>query len=125
MLVSAVHKSESVLHIQYFKILFPYESLQSTEQSSLCYIVVLISYLFYIQQCTYVGHSLPVSPSPPSPRSFSASVTLLLFLNRLITLDSVYKQHHMTFVPLWFISLRVPAPRVVRVATGGFVLRSD
>ena len=34
-----------------FKILFPQSSLQSTEESSLCQLQLLISYLFYTQQC--------------------------------------------------------------------------
>ena len=54
-LVSALQQSESVIHIHVsslFYILFLYKSLQSLQQSSLCYkISHYYSYLFYIQQC--------------------------------------------------------------------------
>ena len=45
----------------FFQILFPYRSLQSIEQNSLCY---MIGYLFYIQQCVYVSPYLSIYPSP-------------------------------------------------------------
>ena len=59
---------------------FPYRSLQSIEQSSLCYIhQVFLSYLFYIQQCVCPAQSPNVSllSSPLVTISlFSTSMTL-------------------------------------------------
>ena len=71
MLVSAVQKSESVIHIcisPLFWISFPLGSSQSIEQSFLCY-TVLISYLFYTscQQCTHVNPNLPIHPTLLAP----------------------------------------------------------
>ena len=43
---------------------------------------ILISYLFYTQQCIYVNPNLPIHPTPPSPlvsiHLFSTSVSLFL-----------------------------------------------
>ena len=55
--------------------LFPYRSLQSIEESSLCYTVILISYLFYIQQRTYVNPNVPIYPF----LSFSLSNCKVIF----------------------------------------------
>ena len=49
-----------------FQILFPYTSLQGTEQFPVLYSKqVLISYLFYVSQCVYVKPSLLIYPSLP------------------------------------------------------------
>ena len=72
-LISTVQQSESAVLIPVsplFWISFPFGSLQSVEESSLCYTQVLISYLFYTQhqQCVYVSPKLPTHLSPlPSP----------------------------------------------------------
>ena len=85
-LVSGIQQSESVIYIHTllkssFQILFLYCSLQSIEQSFLCYTVGSY-YLFYIQQFVYINPNLPIYP-PLYPlitiNLFSISVTLLLF----------------------------------------------
>ena len=66
-LVSAVQQSESVIHIPIstlFQILFPYRSLQSIEQSSLCYTVgpyqsSILYIVVYICQSQSPNLSLP------------------------------------------------------------------
>ena len=59
-LISAVQQSDSVIHMHIstpFQFLFPYRSLQSTEQSSLCYRGIFIynsvymSFILYIMVC--------------------------------------------------------------------------
>ena len=68
-----VQQGDSVMHSYIstlFQILFPYRSLQSIEQSSLCcmqYYSYCISYLFYIQYCVYVNPNLPIYHSLPFP----------------------------------------------------------
>ena len=65
-LVSSIQQSESVIHIYLSRyistlcqMLFPYRSLHSTEQSSLCYTVGPALY----HQCVYVNSNLPTYPS--------------------------------------------------------------
>ena len=74
-LVSAVQQSESVIHIHIstlFQILFPSRSLQSIEQSSLCYTVG--SYwlsILHIVVCLCQSQSPSLSPSfPPGNHKF-------------------------------------------------------
>ena len=89
-LVSAVQQSKSAIHIHIstlFQVPFPIRSLQSIEQSSLCYTVGSY-YLFYIQQCVYVSPNLPVYPSPTlsslvTISLFSTSMTLFLFCKQV------------------------------------------
>ena len=62
-LVSDVQQTESVTHIHIsnnFQILFPYRSLQSIEQSSLCYTVgpYQLSTLYISESCSVVSDSL-------------------------------------------------------------------
>ena len=70
-LVSAVQQSQSVVHLQIstpFQILFPYKSLQSTEQSSLCYAVGSYQLsILYIVVC--ICQSQSTNLSPPFPLS--------------------------------------------------------
>ena len=70
------------IHSFFFKILFPYRPLQSTEQSSPCYTVGSY-YLFYTQQCVYANPNFPIYPFPLYPlvtiSLFSTSMTILLF----------------------------------------------
>ena len=67
-LVSAVQQSESIIHIHIstlFQILFPYISLHSIEQSSLCYTVR--SYQLSILYIVVLYMSIPISQFiPPS-----------------------------------------------------------
>ena len=66
-LVSAVAE-QSVIHIHIstlFQILFPYRSLQSTEQSCLCYTVGHYFIYSVVYMCIYVNPNLPIYPSPP------------------------------------------------------------
>ena len=88
--VYSLKQSESVVHIHIstlFKILFPYRSLQNTEQSSLCCTVVLTSYLFYfiLFQLTMLDRVVckcqPRTPNLSLP-SLSPLVTISLFSNR-------------------------------------------
>ena len=71
MLVSAVHQSESVIRIHIFtlfQILFPYRSLHSNQQSSLCYTVG--SYwlpILYIVVCICQSQSPNLSLLPSLP----------------------------------------------------------
>ena len=93
-LVSGVQQNESVIHkhISILQFPFSYRSLQSVEQSSLCYTAgpyYLTSYLFYTQQCVCVCVCIHKSQSPnlsllpvfPGNHSFSFffSYTLTLF----------------------------------------------
>ena len=63
---------------------------------------VLISCLFYIQQCVYVTPSLPIHPLPPRNHRFVFYVCdYFCLVNKFICtifLDSTYKQYHMIFV---------------------------
>ena len=77
---------------------------------------VLISYLFYIQQCVFVNPNLPIYPISSSPlvtiSLFSTSVTLFLFCKQVHLyhfLDSTYKQYHITFVCFYYIFLSLAA----------------
>ena len=76
--IYSLKQSESVVHIHIstlFKILFPYRSLQNTEQCSLCCTVVLtsylilfqFSYLYQIEWYVNVSPKLLIYPSPPFP----------------------------------------------------------
>ena len=84
---SGIRQSESVTYIHIllistFQILSLYSSLQSIEQSSLCYTAGSYSYPFYIEQWVYVNPNLPIYPPhypPITINLFSISVTLLLF----------------------------------------------
>ena len=73
-------------YIHSFSLFFPYKSLQSIEQSSLCYTVSLylayLVYIQYVQQYVYVNPNLPIYPSPPfSPHdNYKFSTSLILFL---------------------------------------------
>ena len=86
-LLSAVQQSESVIHthisglfLDFFSHIGHYRVLSRVPRAIQ---QVLISYLFYIQQCEYVNPNLPIYPSHLSPlvtiRLFSTSVTLFLF----------------------------------------------
>ena len=110
-LVSAVQKRESAIHIHIsplFWISFPFRSPQSIEQSSLCYKQVLISYLFYTQQCICQSQS-PNHPTPPYPPwcPYICSLHLCLYvcfadmLICIIFLDSIYKRYYTIFVFLF------------------------
>ena len=85
-LVSAVQQSESVIHIHIstlFQILFPYRSLQSIEQSSLCYTIgshqlSILYIVVYICQSKSPNSSHPPYPTLVSMCLFSTSVSLLL-----------------------------------------------
>ena len=59
---------------------------------------VLISCLFYIQQCVYVTPSLPIHPLPPRNHRFVFYVCdYFCLVNKFICtifLDSTYKQYH-------------------------------
>ena len=92
-------------YIHSFSLFFPYKSLQSIEQSSLCYTVSLylayLVYIQYVQQYVYVNPNLPIYPSPPfSPHDnykFSTSLILFLFCKQVHQyhfLDSTYKHYH-------------------------------
>ena len=53
--------SYTYTHIHSFLNYFPIQAITSTEQSYLCYIGGLISYLLYIQQCVYgEGNGTPL-----------------------------------------------------------------
>ena len=90
-LVSAVQQSESVIHIHIstlFKILFPYRSLQSIEQCSLCYTVGAYQLsILYVVVCICQSQSPNLSLPTPSPLVtiglLSTSVTLFLFCKQV------------------------------------------
>ena len=64
-LVSGVQQSESVIHTStLFQILFLYMYYRVLSRVPCAIQQVLISYLFYIQQCAYVNPNLPIYPSP-------------------------------------------------------------
>ena len=62
------------MHPLFFWTLFPFRPPKGTGQSSLCCAVVLISYLFYTQQCMYVSPNLPIHLIPSSPRGIHTFV---------------------------------------------------
>ena len=84
---SGVQQSESVIHIHIstlFQILFPYRSLQSIGQSSLCYTAgpCWLSILnIAVCTCQFQTPSLSLHPTLPPVTicSFSKSVSLFLF----------------------------------------------
>ena len=90
-LVSGVQQSESVMHIHIstlFQIVFPYRSLQSTEQSSLCCTVGLYQLsILNIVVCICQSQSPNLSLPPLTPlvtiSLFSPSVTLFLFCRQV------------------------------------------
>ena len=68
MLVSAVEQSVIHIHISTLsQILFPYRSLQSTEQSCLCYTGGPYFIYSVVYMCIYVNPNLPIYPSTLPP----------------------------------------------------------
>ena len=68
-LVSGVQQTESVIHIHIstlFQILFPYRSLQSTEQSFLCHIVssYQLSILYIVPRSSTLAWKIPWTEEP-------------------------------------------------------------
>ena len=80
--------SESVIHVHiyihyFFRFFFHIGHYRVLSRVPCAIQQVVISYLFYIQQCVYVNPSLPINPSPPYPlvtiSLFSTSVALYLY----------------------------------------------
>ena len=103
-------------------------SLQSIEQTSLCYTVgPYLLPILYIVVCICQSQSPTFSlpPFPPCNPKFLHLWLYFCFVNKFICthfLDSTYKWYHMVFLFLWLTSLSLTISRSIHVAANGIIL---
>ena len=106
-LVLGVQQSESVIHIStlFFRFFSHIDHYRVLSRVPCAIQQVLISYLFYIQQCVYVNPNLTVYPSPPN-QLFSMLFLKQAFLTIFAIIENDFEQCTQYFEGFLYILLR-------------------